>query len=186
MNQNITELLIELREGEDEAIEKLFPLVYEEMRSIAGFQIGKEYNSITFQQTELVHEAFMKMADQTRIKAIDRNHFYNIAARCMRQILVDHARKKHADKRGGNNHQVTLNERVLKQEEHLENIIEIDRHLEALKAFDERMAKVVELRFFGGLTNENIGEVLGISPKTVSRDWMHAKGWLFKKIKESD
>lgn len=184
MNADVTELLINLRGGDNDAIDNLFPKVYEEMRSIAGAQLNKNFDSVTFQQTELVHEVFMKMVDQTRIEATDRNHFYNIAARCMRQILVDHARKKHADKRGGKNYRVTLDSAKLSDDEHLEHIIEIDRYLEELKRFDERMAKVVELKFFGGLSNHNISDILDVSTKTVSRDWSHARGWLYKKIKK--
>lgn len=185
IREEVTELLIELREGENRAIEKLFPLVYEEMRSIAGIEINKEYDAITLQQTELVHEVFMKMVDQTRIQVTDRLHFYKIAARCMRQILVDHARKKKADKRGGDNQKVALDDIVLKQEEHLRNIIDIDKYLDELKEFDERKAKVVELRFFGGLPYHTIGDILDVSKKTVERDWIHARGWLYQRINNS-
>lgn len=186
MAPDVTELLIDLREGDDDAIDKLFPIVYDEMRLIAGSQLNREYEDITIQQTELVHESFLKMVDQTRIHANDRTHFFKIAARCMRQILVDHARKKKTVKRGENFHRVDLKHVDLSRDEHAENIINIDRHLEELKQFDKRMAQVVELRFFGGFTTERVGEMLGISKKTVIRDWKHARGWLYKKIRNED
>lgn len=184
MKAEVTELLIDLRQGERTAIDRLFPLVYETMKDLARLQISKEYDEITLKQTELVHEVFLKMVDQTRIQAQDRNHFYAIASRCMRQILVDQARKRKAEKRGGDQHSVTFDESRAVPETSYQNLIEIDRHLDELKHFDERMANIVELRFFGGLPNASIAEVLGISEKTVIRDWMHAKGWLYKRIRQ--
>lgn len=182
MNPDVTELLIDLRSGDEHAVERLFPLIYNEMRAIAASQLGREFGSSTFQQTELVHEAFMKMVDQTRIHATDRKHFYNISARCMRQILVDHARKKNAQKRGGDFREVSLDMAEGTADDHLNNLLEIDRYLEELRSFDERKAEVVELKFFGGLSNEHIGEILDVSSKTVSRDWTHARGWLYDRI----
>ena len=181
--KDITELLIDVRTGEKNALEQLFSVVYDKLLLLAGTQLGKEYHQITYQQTELVHEAFMKMVDQERIAANDRTHFYAIASRCMRQILVDHARKKHAEKRGGNQFDVTFNE-ANHHDEDARRVIEIDRVLEDLKKVDERMAQVVEYRFFGGLTNAQIAEILDVSEKTVTRDWQHAKGWLYNRIKQ--
>ncbi len=183
MNKEVTELLHQVRDGKTTAMEKLFALVYDKLRLLAQAQLNKEHYQVTFQQTELVHEAFIKMVGQQSLTAVDRNHFYNIASRCMRQILVDHARKKKSEKRGGDQFDKTFDEdNDLSIQAH--RVLEIDRLLEDLNKFDERAAKVVELKFFGGLKNAQISEILDVSEKTVTRDWQHAKGWLFQKIKE--
>ena len=182
MNSDVTELLLDVSAGDKNSTERLFTVVYDKLRLLAGAQLNREFNEVTFQQTELVHEAFLKIVDQDRITLNDRKHFYGIASKCMRQILVDHARKKKAEKRGGNQFDVTFDQE-LQSMQHVEHLIEIDQLLDELQKFDQRLAKVVEYKFFGGLSMEHISEILDVSEKTVSRDWQHAKAWLYKKIK---
>jgi len=185
MQKDVTELLIDVSSGDQTSIEKLFTVVYEKLRLLAGVQLSKEYHQITYQQTELVHEAFLKMIDQQQITINDRKHFYGIASKCMRQILVDHARKKKAIKRGGSDFEETFNDQLPISSD-AEQVIEIDRLLSELQNLDKRLAQVVEYKFFGGLKTEHIAEILEVSEKTVSRDWQHAKAWLYKKIKEEN
>jgi RNA polymerase sigma factor (TIGR02999 family) len=180
----ITDLLVEVQKGSEEAYEELFPLIYEELKSIAFSELKSEDNDITVTETELVHEVYLKMIDQTRIKAEDKNHFIAIAARCMRQILVDHARKKKAKKRGGDQHDITYVDELLKIRHEAEKLIDLDAKLEELAELDERMAEVVTLRFFGQMTIYEIAKVLGVSERTVKRDWSKARGWLYKELKE--
>ena len=157
-------------------------MVYDELKNIASKQLNREYGEHTFSRTELVHEAYMKLIDQTRIDYNDRNHFYAIAARSMRQILVDYARKKKAEKRGGNQEDLTLNEKYLNIEEHAQQIIELDEHLKELSKLDERLVQIVELRFFAGLSIEDTSDMLDISTSTANRDWAKARGWLYQRI----
>jgi RNA polymerase sigma factor (TIGR02999 family) len=183
MDKEVTELLHQISSGDKNSIEKLFFIVYDKLRLLAQSQLNKEYHQITLQQTELVHEAFLKMVDQNSISANDRSHFYGIASKCMRQILVDHARKKNAVKRGGANFDATFDEEALLNVQ-ANRVIEIDRLLHDLSNLDQRMASIVEYKFFGGLKNPQIAEILDISEKTVTRDWQHAKGWLYQRIRE--
>ncbi len=180
----ITALLIEVQKGSTDAYEELFPLVYTELKNIAFSQLQSERDDITVSATELVHEVYLKMVDQTRIKAEDKDHFMAIAARCMRQILVDHARQKKAEKRGGNQRDVTYIDKLLKVHHEAEELIELDTKLEELAKLDKRMAKVVTLRFFGQMTIHAIAKTLDISERTVKRDWAKARGWLYKELKD--
>lgn len=180
----ITQLLVEVNEGSDEAYEELFPLVYNELKRIAGSELKSERNDITISETELVHEVYLKMVDQTNIKATDKNHFMAIAARCMRQILVDHARKKNAEKRGGEHQDVTYIDELLKVRRESVKIIDLDEKLNELAQLDERMAQVVTLRFFGQMTVHATADALNISERTVKRDWAKARGWLYKELKK--
>ncbi len=182
MQHDITSLLIEWNSGNKKVPEAIFPLVYEQLKLIAGSQLLDEHRDLTLQRTELVHEAFLKMVDQTRISATDKQHFYNIAARCMRQILVDHARKKLADKRGGAHPHVPLDDNMVFEEPALEHVLHIDSALKDLMELDERMTQVVELHFFGGLSISETAEVMNISTSTVDREWKKAKLWLFKTL----
>lgn len=180
----ITTLLIEIKQGSEEAYDELFPLVYNELKKFAYSQLKSEKNDITVNKTELVHEVYLKMVDQTRIKAEDRNHFMAIAARCMRQILIDHARKKKAEKRGGDQHEVTYIDEILKAQEEADSLIDLDKKLEELAELDKRMAEVVIMRFFGQMTMSDIADALDVSERTVKRDWAKARGWLYKELKE--
>lgn len=182
----ITQLLNEVSSGDKEAYNKLYPLVYKKLKRIARRQLGNEFGSRTLSNTGLVHEAYEKLIDQDTVNYNGRTHFYAISARSMRQILVDYARKRTAQKRGGVNHKITLDEERLSLDSHAKTIIEIDHLMDELKSFDERMYHIVELRFFGGLSIDDTAENLGISPSTVNREWIKARGWFYKKIHENE
>lgn len=178
----ITRLLLDLREN-NEGYDKLFPLIYDELKKVSYSKLQKERDDITFTETELVHEVYIKMVNQTKVQATDKNHFMAIAARCMRQILVDHARKKKAEKRGGDQRDVTYIDKLLKAHHKTEELIDLDDKLKELEQLDERMAKVVTLRFFGRMTVHATAKALDVSERTVKRDWTKARGWLYKELK---
>lgn len=180
---DITGLLIRVQEGSTKAYQELFPLVYNELKRLAFSKLQSERDDITVSETELVHEVYLKMIDQTRIKAEDKSHFLAIAARCMRQILVDHARKKKADKRGGKKQDVTYVDELLKIREESTEVINLDKKLNELAKLDERLADVVTMRFFGQMTVHATAQALGVSKRTVKRDWAKARGWLYKELK---
>lgn len=182
----VTQLLVNIGEGNQQAYRDLFPLVYAKLKEIAFSQLRREYHEHTLSRTELVHEAYMKLVDQTRIDYNDRTHFYAIAARSMRQILVDYARKKKAQKRGGDQRDLTLDEETINIKQHASQIIELDSLLEELIELDERIGKLVELRFFAGLSIEDAAEMLEISTSTANRDWAKARGWLYRRLREQD
>jgi RNA polymerase sigma factor (TIGR02999 family) len=175
--------MITLKKSDRFQDEELFKAVYNELKRLAYFKLRKERPDITLSKTGLVHEVYLKMIDQTKIEAEDKSHFLAIAARCMRQILVDHARKKTADKRGGNLHDVTYIDELLNEYEKAGKVIDLDNKLKELARFDERLSEVVTLRFFGQMTISATAEALGISERTVKRDWAKAKGWLYKELK---
>ncbi|MBN2733086.1 MAG: sigma-70 family RNA polymerase sigma factor [Balneolaceae bacterium] len=180
----VTLLLVRLKKGEDGIYDQLYPLIYQELRQMAYAQMSRELNDHTLSKTELVHEAYLKMIDQSQIDFTDRSHFLAIASRCMRQILIDYARKKHAKKRGGQNRDLTyIDELFDAQNEKAQELINIDEALDELASLNERLSKVVEMRFFGEMTIQETAETLGISQSTVKRDWMKARGWLYKKLK---
>ena len=178
----VTELLLELRDGHAGAMERLFPLVYEELRRIAHRAIRGERTGHTLGTTGLVHEAYLRLADQTRLEYRDRGHFYGIAARAMRRILVDYARRHRAAKRGGAQRVFALDEELLGVEDRAEALVALDEALSDLETLDPRLGLVVQCRFFGGLTEEETGEVLGVTARTVRRDWLKAKGWLYHQL----
>lgn len=169
--------------GEPTARETLFPLVYDELRRIAHRQLQREWQGHTLDTTALVHEAYLKLVDQTRTDFTDRAHFFAVAANAMRRILVDYARRYLADKRGGAPRRVTLTDDMLVAEERADTLLAINDALLELSRIDERLSKVVECRFFGGLTEEETAEVLGVTARTVRRDWTKAKGWLHRTLK---
>ena len=184
VNRDITELLIDWGNGDKKAPEHIFPLVYQRLCEIAKSHIIKEGSEFTLERTDLVHEVFLKMVDQTRVEASDRNHFYSIASRCMRQILVDYARKKKSEKRGGGESAVSLHENLAANTADSSDIIHIDEALNKLTKLDERMAKVTELHFFGGLSIPETAEIMGVSTSTIDREWKKAKLWLYQFISE--
>jgi RNA polymerase sigma factor (TIGR02999 family) len=181
--QPVTELLIELRDGHPGAMDRLFPLVYEELRRVAHRAMRGERTGHTLGTTGLVHEAYLRLVDQTRIEYHGRAHFYGIAARAMRQILVDYARRHRAGKRGGNQHPIALEDAMLGVEDRAEALLGLDEALTDLESLDPRLGQVVQCRFFGGLTEEETGEVLGVTARTVRRDWLKAKGWLYHHLR---
>lgn len=182
----ITQLLKRVGSGDQTAFEELYPLVYQKLKRLAQAQLSREYQSHTLCKTELVHEAYEKMLDYPEPDYQGRTHFYAIAAKSMRQILVDYARKKKALKRGGEYSIQNMDMQEVHIEKHAEQIIIFDELLEQLKSLDERMASVVELRFFGGMSIEETAETLGISSSTANRDWLKARGWLYSKLKEQE
>jgi RNA polymerase sigma factor (TIGR02999 family) len=181
--QPVTELLLELRHGQAGAMDRLFPLVYEELRRVAHRAIRGERTGHTLGTTGLVHEAFIRLADQTRLEVHDRAHFYGVAARAMRHILVDYARRHRASKRGGpERNVVALDEVLVGVEQRADALLALDEALSELDRVDPRLGQVVQCRFFGGLTEEETGEVLGLTARTVRRDWLKAKGWLHRHL----
>jgi RNA polymerase sigma factor (TIGR02999 family) len=178
----ITRLLSKLVGGDDRAADALFPLVYDHLRRIAQNQLRSERKDHTLNATALVHEAYLKLIDQDQVDWQNRVHFYAIAARAMRRILVDYARRRQAGKRGGDQVLVTFNEELMSAEAKAEQIIELDDAMNRLAEIHPRQQKVVELRFFAGLKEDEIAESLKISPATVKRDWRLARAWLAREL----
>lgn len=180
--QEVTQLLLDWNEGNRDALEKLMPLVYKELRRLAHQYLRKERAGHTMLTTDLVHEAYLRLVDQKRVHWQNRAHFFGIAANLMRRILVDHARRKRRTKRGAGAHRVSLNEATIMSQQSEVDILAIDEALAKLAQLDERKARVVELRFFGGLEVEEAAEFLQVSPITVMRDWKMAKAWLHRAL----
>ena len=176
----VTELLVRWREGDREALEALMPLVYDELRRLAHHYLRQERSDHTLQSTALVHEAYLRLAGQNAPQWQNRAHFFGIAAHIMRQILVEYARGRGAAKRGGSACRVSLDETIALPDQMDVDIVELDRALTGLAELDAQQSRIVELRFFAGLTIEDTSEVLGISPATVKRDWVTARAWLFR------
>ena len=169
--------------GQQALLERLLPLVYRELRRQAAGYLRKERAGHTLQPTALVHEAYLRLIDQRDVRWENRAHFFGIAAQAMRRILVDHARGRRRVKRGGADQRVTLTEGALVVEQRSVDVLDLDAALERLAALDPRQARVVELRYFGGLSVEETAEVLDISPATVKREWSMAKAWLSAELK---
>jgi RNA polymerase sigma factor (TIGR02999 family) len=174
------------RTGERESLDRLFPLVYEELRRIAHLRLAAEPSGHTLDTTGLVHEAYLKLVDQTRVEWKDRPHFLAVASMAMRRILVDHARKHRAAKRGGVRQRIPLDAVNLSVEDRAETLLELDGALTRLAEIDQRMSKVVECRFFGGMTEEETAEALGVTSRTVRSDWATAKGLLYLELSGPD
>ena len=181
-SHQITALLIDWSNGDEIAFEQLMPLVYDELRRMARRYLRREPSGHTFQTTELIHEAYLKIAGREGRNWENRSHFFGVASRAMRHILVDYARSKHRQKRGGMAERITLTENLKTAANRSEEIIALDEALKQLAALDERKTQVVEMKFFGGLTTEEIAEVLKISPETVKRDWRFARTWLLRQL----
>jgi len=176
-SEEITVLLNRMSAGDENAPEKLLPLVYQDLRNLARVYLKQERSDHTLQATALVHEAYMRLVDWEKVSWQNRAHFFSVAATVMRKILVDHARRRRAEKRGGG-HKLSLDEAVSFAAEGEVDLIALDDALLNLERIDARQAKVVELRFFGGLTIEETAEALRISPATVKNEWAFAKAWL--------
>ena len=174
----VTQLLIAWGNGDQAALEQLMPLVYSELHRLAHRHIKKERPGHTLQTSALLNEAFLRLVDQRDVHWQSRAQFFGIAAQMMRRILVDYARSRRYAKRGGNAQQVSFNEELLVSRQLSADVVEVHEALNELATIDERKSKVVELKFFGGLSNEETAEVLGVSPGTVMRDWTLAKAWL--------
>src|SRR5687768_14173187 len=175
---DITSQLLAWRAGESSAADKVFALVYDELHHIAHRHLGRENSGHTLDTTGLVHEAYLKLVDQNRAQWTDRAHFFAVASNAMRRILVDHARSYLTDKRGGAPRRVSLSDSMLVAEQRADTLLAVDAALVELARIDERLSRVVECRFFAGLTEEETAEVLGVTARTVRRDWTKAKGWL--------
>lgn len=177
----VTELLIALQGGSADAMAKLMPVVYAELKRLAAGYLRAERADHTLQTTGLVHEAYLKLVDQKRTTWKNRSHFFGIAAQAMRRILVDHARKRSAAKRDGG-HPVTLDDEVAGLPADTDEVLAVDEALQRLSAMDPRQSRIVELRYFAGLSIEQTAEALEISPATVKRDWTSAKAWLQREL----
>jgi RNA polymerase sigma factor (TIGR02999 family) len=179
---DVTALLMRLSDGEEAALDRLLPAVYEKLRRIAQSQLQGERGSRALRTTELVHEAYMKLVQHNTVDWQGRQHFFAVAARAMRQVLVDHARKRKAAKRGGPGPDLPLGEVTLPHDAKTEELIALNDALGRLAERDERAAKVVECRFFGGYTIAETADVLGVSRSTVKRDWRAARAWLNREL----
>jgi RNA polymerase sigma factor (TIGR02999 family) len=181
-NSEITAILQDWNNGNEEAKELLAPYVYEELKKQARILMSRERPNHTLQATALVHEAFLKLSAQTGIDWQNRSHFYGIASRMMRQILIDHARLYTTEKRGNKPIYFSLDDVQIPIEERADSIIVLNEALERLENFDEKQAKIVEMKFFGGMSNAEIAESLEISERTVGREWQAARLWLYREI----
>jgi RNA polymerase sigma factor (TIGR02999 family) len=184
--QRVTELLVRWSQGDDVALADLTPLVYDELRRLAHRHMGGERSDHTLQTTALVNEAYLRLADQTNPRWQNRAHFFAVAARAMRRILVSHARSQQTQKRGRGALKVDLDEAALVSPEESKEIVDLHEALQQLASLDSRKAQVVELKYFGGLNYEEMAEVLKISPVTVRRDWRFAKAWLYTQLQNGD
>ena len=178
----VTKLLIDWSNGDQEALDHLTPLVYAELRRLAHFYMGRERPGHTLQTTALVNEAYLQLVQQKGLHWQNRAHFFGIAARLMRHILVDYARERNSAKRGGGARRLSLDDVAELSEEKASEVVSLDDALNTLAEVDPQQSRIVELRFFAGLTVEETAEVLGISPATVKRDWAMAKAWLYHEI----
>ena len=176
--QQVTQLLVDWGNGDSAAVDKLIPLLQPELHRLAHYYMSREHGGHTLQTTALVNEAYLKFVDKPPPRWENRPHFFAIAAQVMRRIMVDHARKRHSAKRGAGAVKVALDETTLVTEARAEDLLALDEALEKLAAFDRRMSQIVEMRYFGGLTTQDIADVLKIHPNTVTRDWSAAKAWL--------
>jgi RNA polymerase sigma factor (TIGR02999 family) len=178
----ITQLLFRWREGDRQALDDLLPLVYNELHRLAGYYMRGERPSHTLQTSALVNEAYLRLAGTEDIRWQNRAHFFAIAAQVMRRILVDHARRRDKQKRGGAVQKVDFDEAMLVSEERAAEVVALDDALKSLAAIDPRKSQLVELRFFGGMSIDETAEVLQVSPGTIMRDWTLAKAWLLREI----
>jgi len=180
--QEVTQLLGDWNGGDEGALEKLIPLVQPELHRLAHYYMSRERAGHTLQTTALLNEAYLQLTDKTQPTWQNRTHFMAVAAQLMRRIMVDHARARHALKRGAGAIRVTLDETALVTEKRAEELLALDEALEKLAEFDRRRCEIVEMRYFGGLTVEEIADVLKVHPNTVMRDWRAAKAWLYAEL----
>jgi RNA polymerase sigma-70 factor, ECF subfamily len=179
---DVTRLLLRWSAGDREAFRDLLPLVYDELKRRAEREMGRERAGHTLQPTALVHEAYLKLVKQASLSVRDRAHFFAVAARAMREVLVDHARRRRSEKHGGQKTMLSIEDVTVSSPPRSIDLLALDLAIGKLADLDERQARLVELRVFGGLTIEESAEVLGFSPATVSRDWRHAEAWLRREL----
>ena len=182
LRKEVTQWLLEWSEGDRAALDKLIPLVSDELHRLAHQHLRRERPGHTLQTTALVHEAYLKLVKQRQVRWQNRAHFFGIAAHLMRRILVEYARRRAAAKRGGGQPQVTLSDEVVGTGEAAVSLVALDDALRTLAAFDPQQSRIVELRFFGGLTVEETADVMRMSPRTVKREWRVAKAWLQREL----
>ncbi len=182
--REVTRLLQNWRDGDAEAVDQLMPLVYNELRRLAHYQLQRDRSDHTLDTTALVHEAYLNLVGQ-QAEWQSRAHFFAIASRVMRRILIWYARKRNAAKRGGNRLNLSLDQVVVLSDDHLEELLSLDQALTRLQAMDARLCRIVEYRYFGGLTVEETARVMNLSPATIKRDWKTAKAWLRRELSET-
>ena len=182
-DHDVTRALQSAAAGDPMADELLWQLTYDELRRIAKAHLRRESPNHTLSATSLVHEAYMRLADQTRVQWQNRSHFFGVASQACRRVLVDHARQRLAQKRGGGAVAVTLSDHLVVSDDRTEEILAVNRALERLATVDERLCKLVEYRYFGGLSEEETAEALDLSTRTVRREWAKAKGWLVEELR---
>jgi RNA polymerase sigma factor (TIGR02999 family) len=183
--KDVTRLLQEWSGGSSQALNELMPLVYNQLRQLAACQLRRERHSHTLQSTALVHEAFLKLIDQDRVQWKDRDHFFAIASQLVRRILVSHARSRNASKRGGGSTALAFDDSIRLPERNDIDLVALDDALESLSRLDPQQARIIELRFFGGLSIAGTARVLGISTSTVTREWKVARAWLHRELTRS-
>lgn len=186
LQHEVTQILHDWRDGDRNAPERLMPLVYDEMRRLARIYLAREGGGHTLQPTALVNEAYLRLVDQTRVNWQNRSHFYSIASSMMRRVLIDHARAHATNKRGGGAIRLSIDDVQIPIEQRAASLVALDEVLERLAQMDERKSKIVEMRFFGGMSDEEIADVLGISVRTVLRDWKTARLWLYRELSENN
>lgn len=180
--QNVTQLLVEWSNGDTSALDALIPLVYDELRRLARHYLQQEKPGHTLSSTALVHEAYLRLVNQRAVTWQNRAHFFGVASQMMRRILVDHARRRGSQKRRGEAYTLALDDPSLAVEHRSVDLVALDEALNGLAKLDQRQSRLVELRFFGGLSIEETSEVLGVSTPTVKRDWASARAWLFREL----
>lgn len=185
-SEDVTQLLLNWSQGDQEASAKLMPLVYNELRRVAQNYLSHERPDHTLQATALVHEAYLRLVDETSVDWRDRAHFFGLASQMMRHIMVDHARRHRAAKRGGLAQRLTLGEAVTFPERRYFDLVALDEALVSLAKLDAQQSRVVEMRFFGGLTIEETATALGVSVATVNREWRLAKAWLLRELTRTE
>ncbi len=183
--QEITQLLVAWGDGDKQALDRLMPFVYDELRRLARSYMRNQRSDHTLQTTALVNEAYLRLIDSSRVQWQNRTHFFAISAQLMRRILVDSARARAAKKRGGGDPKVTFDEALPVLMEKESDLLALDEALTELAGLNERQAQIVEMRYFGGMNEKEIGEALDISTRTVRRDWSAARAWLFSKVKKT-
>ena len=183
-HEQVTELLAEWSDGNIAALDQLMPLVYDELRRLANHYLAQERRDHTLQPTALVHEAYLRLVETRNRNFHNRAYFFGVASQLMRRVLVDHARKHRAKIRGEGVPKLSLDEIVAWRDEQQVDLVALDDALNRLARIDPRQCRIVELRFFGGLSIEETAEVLGVSPATIKRDWSWAKSWLYREIKK--
>lgn len=181
-DHEVTQLLVSLGDGDSAALDKLMPLVYSELRRLARSRLGSERSDHTLNTTALVHEAYLKLADQNRINWQSRAQFFALASQAMRRILVDYARRRNAAKRGGNAVVTVRETDSVASEVRADELLALDESLKRLAAIDPRQSQIVECRFFGGLSIEETAKVIGVSTATVKREWAVARAWLYREL----